>query len=233
MSERPLLLSAAKTGVLVSERRRAYWMRMASIVVGCFVILVGLADVTSRMAEVVGDTNLLAFGPAITLLDPGAVSVVRGVAATSSVFAPSRIKIDSLGINAVVVPVGNKEDGTMDTPKKFNEVGWYKLGSKVGEAGNAVFAGHVNNALTQSGVFEHLSDIKQGDIIELYDIRGSNARFEVFEMQSYEPEDAPLERIFSKTGPSTVVLITCEGEWDSAEGEFTKRLVVFAKPARR
>ncbi|MBX4192209.1 class F sortase [Candidatus Parcubacteria bacterium] len=204
-------------------------VRYFALAAGFFVILVGAADVMSRLSTYVADGKLLAFGPAIAITDPNIISQT-GLSSTSSVpFVPTHLKVVSLGIDANVVPVKNKADGSMDTPKKFNEIAWYELGSRVGAPGNAVFAGHVNNALTTSGVFSHLSQMQKGDKIEIGGV-GSARTYVVTTVTNYPVDSAPLETIFAKQGPSQVVLITCDGEWDPKMKEFRSRLVVFAKP---
>lgn len=234
MSEKLLLLSGAKSGVLVSARRkRPHWLRRMAVVVGVLVILVGAADVVGRLSRSVSfDGGFTAFAPAITLIDPSALSRVRGSTATSSIsLVPARLQVPSLGIDARVIPVKNNATGAMDTPKNPAEIAWYALGAKVGEAGNAVFAGHVNNALTTAGVFVHLSQIQQGDRIIITDKEGKELVYTVSEIANYPKDEAPSAVIFTKIGPSGVVLITCDGEWNTEEGSFDKRFVVFAKPS--
>ena len=175
MQEKPLLLPSAKTAVWVRPGAGyAHYVRTGAIGIGLLCVLVGAADVTARLAAVVAGDNaaLVAFGPAAALQRPG-------LFATSSpgVLTPARLKIPSLGVNAAVETVGIKADGTMDTPKNFDNVGWYSPGSKPGEEGSAVFAGHVNNGLMKKGVFENLSKIKT---------------YKVSSVREY-PADAPAE----------------------------------------
>jgi LPXTG-site transpeptidase (sortase) family protein len=117
----------------------------------------------------------------------------------------------------------------MATPGSFATVGWYKLGSRPGQAGNAVLAGHVNNALTKSGVFEHLSDLKVGDSIAIADTSGKTLTYVVTETDQYKTTEAPAASIFSGAGPTQLVLITCDGAWDAAAHSYDKRFVVYAR----
>ena len=208
-------------------------MRRAAIAIGFFVIFVGAADVMSRAMSLLGEQWLFtAFGPAITIVDPSALARARGATATSTqLLEPVRLTVLSLGIDAAVVPVQNKPDGSMDVPKQYDEIGWYSLGPVVGAPGNAVFAGHVNNALTTTGVFANLSQIQIGDLVEIRDAQGMTLRYRVSEIANYPVDGAPAETIFAKKGSSQVVLITCEGDWDQNLHSFDRRLVVFAKPA--
>lgn len=229
MQEKPLLLPSAKSGVLVAPARSWYaeYLRWGAIAVGIGCVLVGAADVAARAARSVGsDSTFLAFGPAIAITNPG----VRAATSTPGVITPARLKIPALGVDAAVEPVGVKDDGTMGTPQDFKNVSWYSLGAKPGEAGSAVFAGHVNNALARAGVFEHLSKIKKGDYLTVEAADGRSKVYQVSLVEEYAA-GAPTEAIFAATGASQVVLITCDGAWVPAARTFDKRLVVVAKPA--
>ena len=105
-----------------------------------------------------------------------------------------------------------------------------KIGAKPGAQGSAVFAGHVNNALLKSGVFERLSQIKNGDYITVEDSAGKALVYKVSSVEEYQP-DAPTDALFATTGPSRLVLITCDGEWVPSARSYDKRLVVIAEPA--
>lgn len=227
MPERLLLSSPARP-----ESRSARALRYIALAAGIFAVLVGLADVTSRVAkEVLGDDALFnAFAPA-SAIKPSAAIVPEASASSTGPFVPAVLKVPSLGISAKVEEVGRKADGTMGTPADFMDVGWWSEGQKPGEEGNAVFDGHVNNALTKAGVFEHLSQIHKGDYVTVSGAEGRTLVYEVTEVNLYDTDQAPLAAIFAKTGPSQLVLITCDGEWVQDERSFDKRLVVIARPA--
>lgn len=228
MQERLLLLLPAKA----SEPRWARVLRRIAIAIGIFVVLVGLADVSSRLARsVLGEDALFdAFAPAAAIR-PSSTMVPVASASSSAAFVPARLRVPSLGIDAKVEEVGRKADGSMGTPADFMNVGWWSEGQKPGEAGNAVFDGHVNNALTKPGIFEHLSQVREGDYITVSDAKGYTLVYEVSEVSLYDTDQAPLAKIFATTGPSRLVLITCDGEWEEVQRSFDKRLVVVARPA--
>ncbi len=209
--------------------------------VGVVVILVGLASVMSNIARAAFGTQAgtLAFAPVALLGQvgntPGSVSsaaleasALAPALATTTPLVPARLLVPSLGINAAVEQVGKKADGSMATPQTFGDVAWYALGSKPGDAGTAVIAGHVNNALTIAGVFEHLSQINIGDTVVVSDVYGRSLTYIVDETDAYPSDNAPTAKIFQSFGSSTLVLITCDGQWDAAAHSFDKRFVVYA-----
>lgn len=230
MSEKPLLLSSAKSGVLVKKtNERILLYVMAAI--GAFVVLVGLYDVTTRASrELKNDLIFSAFAPAVTIFNASTTDSFFGTPrASAAPLVPTNITIPSIRVNASVEQVGKKADGSMGTPEKFENVAWYSLGSKPGEPGNAVIAGHVNNALTKTGVFEHLSSVKLGDTITVSDSLGHALTYKVHRIEQYPANEAPAASIFATAGASRLVLITCDGDWVSKDKTFSKRLVIFAQ----
>ncbi|HEY5383322.1 MAG TPA: class F sortase [Candidatus Paceibacterota bacterium] len=239
MSDKPLLLSSAKSVVAVKgtltslrETRHAKRLRLAAIAVGLFVVLVGAANVTTRLAHaVLGPTAALdIFAPAVILDNPSALKSTRMplTAASTTPLVPARLTITSIGVDAAVEQVGKKADGSMGTPQKFGDVAWYALGAKPGEAGNAVIDGHVNNALTTAGVFDHLSQVQVGDTITVADASGRQVSFAVTKIQTITDTSAQDSSIFNTSGPAGLVLITCQGDWVPSAKSFNERLVVFA-----
>ena len=232
MSNEPLLLPSAKSGILIEPRPISRWWRIGAITIGILVVGLGGADVVSRFGEKVlaGNTNFFAFAPAILSLDPSLIEAVTGASsATTSPLVPARLRIPSIGVNAKVEEVGKKPDGAMATPSNFTDVAWYAPGSKPGAPGNAVFAGHVNNALSMDGVFAKLKDVDMGEDIIIEDETGARLEYEVVDIVIYPANQAPAEEIFRTTGASQIVLITCDGEWDSLARSYNERLVVVAR----
>lgn len=237
MSENRLLLSSAKAGVLVSPRR-PHPLRKVAIALGLVAVLVGAFDMAGRASHLTLDerTSLLAFAPAAALGDPAVLSRLAPPApaapagSSTQPLIPARLTIPALGIDAPVENVGKKADGTMGTPSGFGSVGWYAPGAKPGGPGNAVMAGHVNNALTTAGVFAHLSQISLGAIVTVADKNGVSISYAVSSIEEYPASSAPAEAVFATDGPSQLILVTCDGEWDAAAHQFDKRLVVVARP---
>ncbi len=225
MSEKLLLPSASSDSQRIKKQ---FYARLFFGAIGTFVVLFGAADLLSRVAHTAfGDrAALAALGPAVVELNRSQTPAF----ATSTVgIVPVQLTIQSIGISSTVEQVGKKADGSMATPTSFTTIGWYKEGSEPGGAGSAVFAGHVNNALTKAGVFEHLDSIALGDVVTVTDASGKTLRFAVTDIEDYPTNAAPLDTIFTTSGPARVVLITCAGDWDPRAKSYDHRLVVFAR----
>jgi LPXTG-site transpeptidase (sortase) family protein len=229
MPEKPLLLPAAKRGLPFRGSSREYYIRLAALIVGGLMVLIGAADLMTRVAHAVlgNDAATQIFAPA-----PASAEVLSAASTTEGALIPARLKIPSIGVNAHVEQVGVKDDGSMGTPTAFGDVGWYAPGAKPGsEKGSAVIAGHVDNALTTAGVFEHLVQVKVGDYVVVEDAAGKSVIYKVISSQSYPANQAPLSQIFATDGAPQLVLITCTGNWVTSQKQFDERLVVVAVPA--
>jgi len=140
---------------------------------------------------------------------------------------PVRLIIRVIGVDANVQYLGVNKAGEMEVPSNITDVGWFKLGSKPGEKGSAVMAGHLNGAGDKMGVFADLDKLKIGDKVSVVDDRGASITFVVrktgvFDF-GYEDE------VFSRNDGVYLNLITCDGGWDKAENSYKQRLVVFTE----
>lgn len=219
MEKRPLLLSSAKIAVPVAQRRVSV-LSIIGIFLSVLLVVIGALDILSRIAGLGGFADAAA--PAAAVLSR---PESRPIAAP---ITPERLIIASIGVDARAEHVGLNARGDMAAPSGFTTVAWYKDGARPGEPGNTVIAGHLNNAIGLSGVFENLNRLKLGDTIVVRGEEGE-AHYAVREMTVYAAAHAPEEEIFATSGPSRLVLITCDGAWDQGRRSYDKRLVVVAE----
>lgn len=142
---------------------------------------------------------------------------------------PIRFKIPTIKIDAVVDPVGLTSGGAMDTSINPDEVAWFKLGTRPGEIGSAVIAGHYGILKNgKKSLFDNINKLRQGDEIIIEDDKGQVISFIVRESRDYNANADASEIFSSNDGKSHLNLITCEGIWNKILGSYPKRLVVFA-----
>lgn len=154
-------------------------------------------------------------------IDPPSVEAQIGL--------PVRLRIPSIKVNSKIEYVGMTPSGTMDVPKKDLNVGWYSPGTRPGELGSAVIAGHYswrNHA--EGGVFNNLGKLRKGDILYIDDAQGKTMSFVVRENRIFK-FDADARQVFSSSDGIRLNLITCAGWWDSSKHSSTTRRVVFAE----
>ena len=140
---------------------------------------------------------------------------------------PESLTINGLDINATIKPVGVDENFAFEVPSA-EFVGWYKFGSYPGSQGSTVLAAHVDYA-GKEGVFFNLSDLLPGDPLTV-EAGNKILRYEVTSVTSYDKESLPIDDLFTKNGPETLQLITCDGDFDQQMRSYKNNLVVTARP---
>lgn len=147
----------------------------------------------------------------------------------NKVAVPQTFSIPKLRINAQVEAVGMDPQGRMDVPEKNQDVAWYKLGSKPGEKGSAVIAGHLDTVTGAPAVFYYLSKLTPGDEILVADENNKQYKFKVTNTKIYDYNDMPLNEIFASFDKGRLNLITCNGTFDRSSKNYSKRMVVFSE----
>jgi sortase A len=143
---------------------------------------------------------------------------------------PVSFSIPKLGIeNANIESVGLDKENKMDIPKKDQDVAWYNLGAKPGEAGNAVMAGHLDTKTGAPAVFYEINKLKPGDELSVKDKDGKIYKYAVIEVKTYELDEFPLEEVFGAGDKPRLNLITCEGNYDKSSKLYSQRLVVYSE----
>ena len=141
---------------------------------------------------------------------------------------PERLRIAAIGVDAPVFPVGVTA-GTTEIPPDVHDVGWYRFGGRPGGSGSTLLVAHVSSGTQGAGVFIHLRDLMPGDDIVVQMRDGSSSTFGVIARRSFA-KDALPDRLFSRTGPSMLALVTCGGPYDEATGRYEDNIVVYAVP---
>jgi hypothetical protein len=140
---------------------------------------------------------------------------------------PRSITIPAIGVSARLVPLRLDRDGTMQTPSRWEEAGWYEPGREPGERGPAVIAGHVDSE-NGPAVFYRLRELRRGDLIEVRRAGGSAVRFRVEGLERWPKAEFPTRRVFGRTHLSTLRLVTCSGEFDASSGHYVDNTIVYA-----
>ena len=141
---------------------------------------------------------------------------------------PVRLEIPKIGVDAALDYVGITSQGELGVPTGPANAGWYDLGPRPGEKGNAVIDGHFGYKDHIPAVFDNLHALQKGDKLYVKDIRGITVTFLVRELRTYGPADYVPAVFRSSDGKAHLNLITCEGTWNQTQKSFSNRLVVFA-----
>jgi sortase (surface protein transpeptidase) len=150
--------------------------------------------------------------------------------APDPVASPVGLQIPSLDVTAPVVDVALEDDGGMEIPEDVSTVGWYELGVAPGEQGTAVIAGHVDSGEQGPGAFWDIRQLDVDDIVTVDHEDGTASAWRVVARTSYPKDELPISDIFTRFGPSRLVLITCDGEFDRGARSYSDNVVVYTVP---
>lgn len=143
-------------------------------------------------------------------------------------YTPKQLSIPKIGLTANIVPVGLDNNGRMDVPNNFVDVGWYDLGYKPGEQGSAVLDGHSDDFHGNPAVFYHLDELQPGDQILVTDQMNKVYTYVVSDNEVYPVDQLPLQQIFTTHDQARLNLITCHGTWDDGAQTYNQRTVIYA-----
>jgi LPXTG-site transpeptidase (sortase) family protein len=142
---------------------------------------------------------------------------------------PQRLLIPAISVNAPVEQVNILPTGDLGTPtgNSWTDTGWYANGPRPGEQGSAVIDGHLDRPGGSPAVFWYLRNVRVGNEVDVINSDGTTLRFRVTDVESYPPQDAPIQQIFGNNGGKYLNLITCAGDWIPSQHQTTLRLVVY------
>ncbi len=142
---------------------------------------------------------------------------------------PVAIDVSTLDMDDVPIrPIGIQPDGQLELPDE-TEIGWYRFGASAGQSGATVLAAHVawNDTV---GPFGGLGLVGPGDSVEVLLDDGRTRHYEVVERARYGKLELPRERIWRRSGPEELVLITCGGAFNPDVHRYAENIVVYAVP---
>ena len=92
-----------------------------------------------------------------------------------------------------------------------------------------LIAGHVDSAKAGAGVFFKLRTLQAGDQIEIGTAGGRRLAYRVLTVETFAKTALP-KRVWSRSGPARLVLVTCGGPFDTTIGHYRDNVVVTAAP---
>jgi Sortase domain len=143
--------------------------------------------------------------------------------------APARLRIEALGVDARVVPVGVEPSGGMEVPDDVSTAGWYRFGALPGARGSAMLIGHVDSRVQGPGIFFGLSKLDIGERVRVELSGGSTQSFEVVARRLIAKDELPLD-LFARDGPPRLTLVTCGGGFNERSRSYSHNVVVYAVP---
>jgi sortase A len=141
---------------------------------------------------------------------------------------PIRLEIPSIDVDSRVAEAGTTwENGQLIWETLPWLVAHYRATAGAGANGNAVFSGHVTSR-NAGNVFKDLYKIRLDDEIRI-STSESEFTYVVTGVRMVLPSDTS---VMEPTGDATATLITCAGEWNPTQRNYSHRLIVTAKLKR-
>ncbi|MDB4978456.1 MAG: hypothetical protein JWM56_642 [Candidatus Peribacteria bacterium] len=169
------------------------------------------------------------YRPNIVQKEPPVTKAAQPITGNSvpGVGEPNRLRIPSIQLSTLTERISLLPDGKLDVPVNPLQLGWYSLGVKPGEQGNAVIDGHKDTAAGPAA-FWNLKNVQAGDTIYVTDANGTERSFAVRATAVYDVDNAPMEQIFGKADGAHLNLITCAGVWSKKWNHYDKRLIIYS-----
>jgi len=140
---------------------------------------------------------------------------------------PAHLTVPRLGISSSLQRLHLLKNGQLQSPTAWTEAGWYADGTRPGDVGPAVIAGHVDSTLGPA-VFYRLREARVDDKILVTEVGGKVLTFVVSEVRSYPKDKFPTDTVYGPAALPELRLVTCTGEFDYVHHNYLDNLVVFA-----
>ncbi|MGT2426657.1 class F sortase [Amnibacterium kyonggiense] len=180
------------------------------------------ADRSARLAAMTAAERRKARGGTEAFQQP-----VVSQAPTRSTATPTRLLIPELGIDSGLERLHQDSRGVLVAPEYADTPGWWANGVVPGDTGAAVIVGHLDTILGPA-VFEHLKQLRPGDLIEVRMSDGRTLRFSVDGSHVVRKALFPSAEVYGPTPDPQLRLITCSEPFDPVAHSYTDNLVVFA-----
>ena len=140
---------------------------------------------------------------------------------------PAFVEIDRVAVTSSLIPLGLRDDGSLQVPTVASQAGWFADGVVPGQPGPAVLVGHVDSYLG-AAVFARLKELKPDDRVRVVMNDGSMLVFAVSRVDQYPKTLFPTDLVYGKTTRPEIRLVTCAGQFDRAARSYEDNIVVYA-----
>ncbi len=140
---------------------------------------------------------------------------------------PVRLLIPKLQVDSSLETLHQDSRGVLVAPAYADTAGWWSKGVVPGDVGAAVIVGHLDTILGPA-VFEHLKQLRPGDLIDVRMSDGRTVKFGVDGSHVVKKALFPSAEVYGATPDAQLRLITCSEPFDPVAHSYTDNLVVFA-----
>ncbi len=142
---------------------------------------------------------------------------------------PLGVHIPGIDVDASIIELGLKSDGSLEVPSDYDLTGWYTGRAVPGDIGPSIIVGHVDST-TGPAVFNRLPRLEVGELIEIDRSDGLVAHFRVSEVTLVQKDQFPTAAIYGTTDVPALRLITCGGAFAPHERPYGPNHILHAAP---
>ena len=154
--------------------------------------------------------------------------------APAQVRAPATLQVPDLGVESPVVRTSMDASSSIIVPEDVLLTGWFDGSQRLGARhGSTVIVGHRDSASQGSGALYAIEELPIGSRITVVGLDGTDYDFTVDSVEFVDKATLPREapRIFTRSGPYRLVLITCGGDFDASAGSYLSNVIITAAPS--
>lgn len=145
-------------------------------------------------------------------------------------FAPDRVRVAALGVDAPVVREEVDGRGELSLPQDPRTVGWWVAGAAPGApVGTIVLAGHVDSEQQGAGALYPLARTPVGARVVVSG-PGREATYVVQARRRYAKDALPWQNLFRQDVEARLLLVTCGGSFNQETRHYSDNVVVYAVP---
>jgi sortase (surface protein transpeptidase) len=142
---------------------------------------------------------------------------------------PRYLKVQSLGIDARIIVLGDPPSGILSSPSNIFDAGWYNYSARPGQPGAVLINGYVNGP-SKDGVFYQLGNIIAGDSIDIVRGDGEILTYNVISMEQVDQDKIDMTKLTTSVDPNKpgLNLITHTDRYDIMTNKYEQRTIVYA-----
>ncbi|MEU8222018.1 class F sortase [Kribbella sp. NPDC048915] len=143
--------------------------------------------------------------------------------------APTRLMVQSVGIDIPIRAVGVAADGQMELPPNPAVIGWYRFGpAPANPEGSVVLGGHLDSKEYGVGPLVRLRKLRAGQLVRITSYGGRTTTYRVDSVREVDKHRLALADVFDRSGTPRLRIVTCGGPYDPDNGGYQQNLVVGA-----
>lgn len=142
---------------------------------------------------------------------------------------PRFLIIGKIGVHARILQLGLTDKGEVAAPQGIWDTAWYDGSAAPGNPGTSFIDGHISGP-TLPAVFVRLNQLVAGDAMTVERGNGEQLHYIVQTVSAVRRDAVDMATVLGPHGTNvqSLVLMTCQGQFDAKQYSYDSRLIVVA-----